>query len=71
MRRMSEDRNVSTPASGPPSPHRDPLIMLQVINGVLVSMGTLYVATKSFTVTIVGAAVAAVLAVLYFVTRKP
>lgn len=68
---MSEDRNVATPASGPPSPHRDPLIMLQIINGVLVSMATLYVATKSVTITIIGAAVAAVLAVLYFVTRKP
>jgi hypothetical protein len=71
MRQMSEDRNVTTPASGPPSPHRDPLIMLQVINGVLMSMATLYVATKSITITLIGAAVAAVLAALYFVTRKP
>lgn len=68
---MSEDRNVAKPASGPPSPHRDPLIMLQVINGILVSMATLYVATKSVTITVIGAGVAAVLSALYFVTNKP
>jgi hypothetical protein len=34
-------------------------------------MATLYVATKSIPITVIGAAVAAVLAALYFLTYKP
>ncbi|MGH3879299.1 MAG: hypothetical protein ACRDSK_19915 [Actinophytocola sp.] len=69
---MSEDQNVAKPAGGPPSPGRNSQTVLGMINGALVSVGTLYVATKSVEVTIIGAIIAAVLAGLYLLlTRRP
>ena len=66
---MSEDLNVSKPAGGPPAPRRrNPRAMLRVINGVLVSVGTLYLATGSVVVAAIGAAVAVGIAALYLLT---
>lgn len=69
---MSEDRNVAKPAGDPPSPGRSSQTILGVINGALVSVGTLFVATKSVEVTIIGAVVAVALAGLYILmTHRP
>jgi hypothetical protein len=67
---MSEDQNVAKPAGGPPSPGRNPQPAVGMINGVLVGVGTLYLATKSIEVTIVGAVVAATLAALYLLMTR-
>lgn len=62
---MGKDRNVPKPRGGSQPPRRrDPRGPLKVINGILVGVGTLYLASGSVTVTIIGAVVATVLAAL-------
>ena len=68
---MSKDLNVSKPAGGSPAPRRrNPRAMLRVINGVLVGVGTLYLATGSVIMAAIGAVVAVVLAALHLCTPR-
>jgi hypothetical protein len=45
--------------------------MMQVVKGVLIALGALYLTTESVAVVLVGAVVAVVLVVLYVVMRHP
>jgi hypothetical protein len=66
---MSEDLNTSTPSDGPPLPRgRRPRASLKAINGALVGVGSIYLATESITVTVIGASVAVVLTIVYLLT---
>jgi len=68
---MSEDTNVSKPTGDAPSPRRrEPQAMMKLINSVLVAVGTLYLATESVAVTIIGASVAVALVLLYLVLHQ-
>jgi hypothetical protein len=69
---MSEDHNVAKSAGGPPSSGWSAQAVMAIINGVLVGVGTLYLATKSTAIATIGAIVAAALAGLYLLlSRRP
>jgi len=66
-----DDVDTPKPADGSPPPHRrDPQAVMPVINGVLVGVGTLNLATRSVVVTIIGAVVALTLAGLYLIMHR-
>ncbi len=68
---MSEDKNISKPTGDAPPPRRrDSQAMMKLINSVMVAVGTLYLATESVAVTIIGATVAVVLVTLYLVLHR-
>jgi hypothetical protein len=59
---MGRDMNVSKSVGSSPSPRRRGLQnILKVVNGVLVGVGALYLATGSVVVTAIGAVVAVAL----------
>lgn len=45
--------------------------MSQVVNGVLIALGALYLTTESLAVVLVGAVVVIVVVALYVVMRRP
>jgi len=61
--------DVPGPAGDAPAPR--PPAMMQVVKGVLIALGALYLTTESVAVVLVGAVVAVVLVVLYVVMRHP
>ncbi|WP_143229659.1 hypothetical protein [Actinophytocola xanthii] len=67
---MSEDQNLVRSAGGPPSPGRGTQAVMGIINGALVGVGTLYLATKSIAVAAVGAITATALAGLYLLLSR-
>ncbi|SFK13330.1 hypothetical protein SAMN05421835_11492 [Amycolatopsis sacchari] len=67
---MGKDLNSRTPAGGPPRPDGNLGAVRKLVNGVLVSVGTVYLATNSIVVTIIAAAVAVALAALYLIARR-
>jgi hypothetical protein len=62
---VDEDLNIVQPPR-----RRDPQSLLPVINGVLASVGILYMATESIAVTVIGAVVAIALVALYQLSRQ-
>lgn len=68
---MSKDMDVAEPVGDPPSPKGpSPDAMLAAINGVLISISALYLASKSVLVTAIGAVMAIVLGVIYLFSRR-
>jgi hypothetical protein len=67
---MSKDMDVSKPSGGPPPNRRGPSEVPSFINGVLVGVGALYLATRSIQVTSIGAVVAVVLTALYLIAHR-
>jgi hypothetical protein len=68
---MSKDVKIPKSDDDSPTPRgQGPQSLTSVINGSLLGVGGLYVATKSITVTLIGAIVAAVVAALYLLTRR-
>jgi hypothetical protein len=64
---MSKDKDVSEPVGGPKSPRRRPgaAAVMQVVNGLLVGIGTLYLVTNSVVMTAIGAVLAIIFAVVW------
>lgn len=63
---MSKDKDFSKRTGGLPSPRRPSArAMVRAVNGLLVGIGTLYLATNSAVVTAIGAVLAIILVVLW------
>jgi hypothetical protein len=68
---MGKDLNSSKAAGDPKQPWRDSSEAIRkLVNGVLVSVGTVYLATGSILVTVIGAIVSITLAVLFAAARR-
>jgi hypothetical protein len=68
---MSKDKDVSEPIGGPPAPRRPGTpAMMQAINGLLVSIGTLYLVTNSVVVAAIGAVLVIILMVLWLMLYR-
>jgi hypothetical protein len=64
---MGNDVGMSRPGGNGQVPR--PPTMLQAVNGLMVSLGALYLATESLAVVLVGATVAVVVVVVYMIKR--